>query len=55
LSGTGATGERAKLALKLIKLAAESGHPEANAVLGHIYETGGFEDKGRFHPILKRN
>jgi len=36
--------ERAKLALKLLKLAAESEHAEANAILGHIYETGGYED-----------
>lgn len=47
--------DRAKLALKLLKMAAESGHGEANAVLGHIYEIGGYEDKGRFHPILKKN
>ena len=41
--------ERAKLALKLIRLAAETGHGEANAVLGHIYEIGGYEDKSKFH------
>lgn len=53
----GVVSERAKLALKLLKLAADSGHPETNAVLGHIYETGGYEDKksGKFHPILKKN
>jgi TPR repeat protein len=28
----------------MLKAAALSGHPEANAVLGRIYEVGGFED-----------
>jgi len=43
--------------LKLLKLAAEQGHAEANSELGHIYETGGYEDvkTGRFYPILKKN
>jgi hypothetical protein len=36
--------ERAKMAIKLLKIAAETGHTEANTVLGRIYETGGFED-----------
>jgi TPR repeat protein len=32
------------MAIKLLKIAAETGHTEANTVLGRIYETGGFED-----------
>jgi hypothetical protein len=36
-------------------MAAESGHGEANAVLGRIYESGGYQNNGRFYPILKKN
>jgi len=52
---SGTVGDRAKMALKLIKMAAESGHGEANAVLGRIYESGGYQNNGRFYPILKKN
>jgi TPR repeat protein len=43
--------------MRLLKMAAEQGHGEANAVLGHIYETGGYQDMetGRFHIIVKKN
>ena len=34
-----------KVALSLFKQAAASGLPEAITHLGHIYETGGFEDE----------
>lgn len=41
---TAIISENARLAIKLLKIAAETGNPEANTVLGRIYETGGFED-----------
>lgn len=46
-----------KIALRLFKQAAQAGMPEAITQLGHIYETGGYEDEktGLFYPLVKRN
>ena len=49
--------KRVRTALRILKLAADQEHGLANATLGHIYETGGYEDQqtGRFHTFLKKN
>lgn len=49
--------ENYKIALFLIKKAAGKNLPEALARLGHIYESGGYEDEktGKFYPLLKKN
>lgn len=46
-----------KVALRLFKEAAAAGLPEAIAQLGHIYETGGYEDEktGLFYPLVQKN
>ena len=46
-----------KIALRLFKQAAAAGLPEAVTQLGHIYETGGYEDEktGLFYPLVKKN
>ena len=36
--------KRVRTALRILKLAADQEHGLANATLGHIYETGGYED-----------
>ena len=43
--------------MKLFKQATESELPEALTQMGHIYETGGYEDEktGYFFPLVKRN
>lgn len=49
--------ENCKVALLLIKRAAATKLPEALSRLGHIYESGGFEDErsGNFYPLVKKN
>ena len=46
-----------KIALRLFKQAAHAGFPEAITQLGHIYETGGYEDDqtGLFYPLVRKN
>ena len=46
-----------KIALSLFKQAAAGGLPEAITSLGHIYETGGFEDEktGLFYTLVRKN
>lgn len=46
-----------KIALRLFKQAAATCLPEAITQLGHIYETGGFEDEksGLFYPLVRKN
>lgn len=46
-----------KVALSLFKQAAASGLPEAITHLGHIYETGGYEDEkiGHFYTLVNKN
>lgn len=46
-----------KVALTLFKQAATSGLPAAITQLGHIYETGGYEDEktGLFYSLVKKN
>ena len=57
LSVSKSLGENQKMALKMFKQAASSENPEALATLGHIYETGGYEDEktGKFFHLLKKN
>ena len=49
--------ENHKVALGLFRQAASSGLPAAVTQLGHIYETGGYEDEksGLFYPLVKKN
>lgn len=46
-----------KIALRLFKQAAHSNHPEAITQLGHIFETGGYEDEktGLFYRLVNKN
>ena len=52
-----AIADNHKIALSLFKQAAAAGLPEAISQLGHIYESGGFEDEktGLFYRLVKRN
>jgi len=56
-ASVGLTSEKSKIAINLIKNAARTGLAEANAILGQIYEIGGYENQltGRFVHILKKN
>lgn len=49
--------ENCKISLLLIKKAANANLAEALSRLGHIYESGGFEDEktGKFYPLVKKN
>ena len=46
-----------KIALRLFKQAAAAGLPDAITQLGHIYETGGYEDEktGLFYALVRKN
>ena len=46
-----------KIALRLFKQAAAAGLPDAVTQLGHIYETGGYEDEktGLFYALVRKN